>query len=412
MRLKKLTARVAAIFLATCLSLTTGYAAPVTAGSDETVTEVLQVENKATENHFHAYAGGTKKQYVEVEADPFFRPGMLYVDVVGDDLSKVVYVWKVYTCWEDFEENNVAMTNTKSASSTVFLFSMDDLVLTCEVTDGLGNSELVVFRYVESKNKYLSPASFTLKPGETLDVRKYAEEWEIDSEEMYTSHTAVITMKDGVIKAKAPGFGYWMTGSETETFPFGIPIRVLYNDVTRESDYWYVPVNWGAEVGVVGGYSDGTFRPANDCSRAQMVSFLWRMNGCPDPTITKNPFKDVKDTKAYYYKAMLWGYEKGIVGGYKVSGGLEFRPDNVCTRAQAVSFLWRMAGKPEPAGNKNAFSDNKNKDAYYYQAVLWASEKGITGGYSDGTFRPANNCSRAQLVTFLYRYVCTEESQE
>ncbi|MBO4390942.1 MAG: peptidoglycan-binding protein [Lachnospiraceae bacterium] len=185
-------------------------------------------------------------------------------------------------------------------------------------------------------------------------------------------------------------------------------IDSVFNDV-KTGVYYYDAVQWAYFKGITGGVKDkdGTglvFNPQATCNRAQMVSFLWRMAGCPDPTITKNPFKDAKDTKAYYYKAMLWGYETGIVGGYKVPGGYEFRPDNVCTRAQAVSFLWRMAGKPEPSGSKNAFSDNRNKDSYYYQAVLWASESGITGGYSDGTFRPENQCSRSQMVTFLYRY--------
>lgn len=181
--------------------------------------------------------------------------------------------------------------------------------------------------------------------------------------------------------------------------------KISFSDVTNRSDYWYAPVYWGAEKGIVGGYPDGTFRPDNECTRAQMVTFLWRMAGTPEPKLKKNPFKDVTDTNAYYYKAMLWGAEKGIVGGYKLQDGTqEFRPENVCTRQQAVTFLWRLAGMPEPEAKRSQFKDVQDKNQYYFKAVLWASENDITGGYSDNTFRPTGNCFRRQLVTFLYRY--------
>ena len=179
---------------------------------------------------------------------------------------------------------------------------------------------------------------------------------------------------------------------------------VEFDDVLHTNKkYYYDAVYWAVDYGITAGYKDKngdftTFKPENECSRGQIVSFLWRMRGCPEPK-KKPTYSDVKEGD-YFYKAVAWAEEQGITGGYKDG---TFRPQDPCTRAQIVSFLWRMAGTPEPTNNPS-FSDVKNKNAYYYKAVAWADEAGITGGYKDGTFRPDNKCSRAQTVTFLYRY--------
>ena len=186
-----------------------------------------------------------------------------------------------------------------------------------------------------------------------------------------------------------------------------VEIYQRFLDVQPLSDkgkdpYYYDAVYWAAGEGITGGVkgSDGVaryFYPQDTCTRAQMVSFLWRMAGCPAPK-TETDFPDVSK-KAYYYKAVCWAQENGITGGYPDG---TFGPNKSCNRAQAVSFLYRMAGQPEVTANSN-FKDVK-RGAYYYNAVSWAEQAGITGGYSDNTFRPNNNCSRAQMVTFLYRY--------
>ena len=188
---------------------------------------------------------------------------------------------------------------------------------------------------------------------------------------------------------------------------FSVPTIVEYKDVQHGSDngnnpYFYDPVYWATDEGITGGVKDTdgvarNFNPQGICNRAQMVSFLWRMAGCPEPKKLTN-FKDVS-TKAYYYKAVCWAQENGITGGY--SDGT-FGPDNACTRGQAVTFLYRMAGQPKVTST-SGFKDVK-PGTYYYNAVLWAEKAGITGGYSDNTFRPDNQCTRAQMVTFLYRY--------
>ena len=130
-----------------------------------------------------------------------------------------------------------------------------------------------------------------------------------------------------------------------------------------------------------------------------MVAFLWRLNGSPAPKSKTCKFSDVmKGT--YYYKAVIWAVENGITTGLSKK---KFGPAGVCTRAQTVTFLWRMAGKPEPANTKNKFKDVKKSD-YFYKAVLWASDNKIVAGYKDGTFKPSGKCLRRQMVTFLYKY--------
>ncbi|MBP5654300.1 MAG: S-layer homology domain-containing protein [Clostridiales bacterium] len=173
-----------------------------------------------------------------------------------------------------------------------------------------------------------------------------------------------------------------------------------FNDVTDTKDFWFIPTYWGAAKDVVKGYNNETeFRPGNECTRGQMVTFMWRLKGCPAPKAKECKFSDVKKSN-YFYKAVIWGNENGIVEGYKDG---TFGPQKVCQRKHAVTFLWRLAGQPEPSSTKNKFKDVSKSD-YFFKATLWASEKGILAGYSDGTFKPDGKCLRRQMVTFLYKY--------
>ncbi|MBP5655940.1 MAG: S-layer homology domain-containing protein [Clostridiales bacterium] len=179
-----------------------------------------------------------------------------------------------------------------------------------------------------------------------------------------------------------------------------VNVKVIYKDVKNKADFWYEPTYYLSDKDVVRGYDKQTlFKPANECTRAQMVTFLWRLKGSPEPKNSTCKFSDVKKTD-YFYKAVLWGNENGIVEGYKDG---TFGPQIICARRHAVTFLWRLAGKPAASTDKNKFKDVKAKD-YFYNAVLWASEKGIVAGYNDGTFKPNGNCLRRQMVTFLYKY--------
>lgn len=164
------------------------------------------------------------------------------------------------------------------------------------------------------------------------------------------------------------------------------------------SAYYYDAVAWAVENGVTGGTTATTFSPNNACTRAQMVTFLWRAAGEPEPETTVNPFTDVS-TSAYYYEAVLWAVERGITNG---TSATTFSPDTTVTRGQTVTFLWRNAGSPAASGS--SFADVA-ADAYYATAVAWAANEGITSGTSATAFSPSNACTRAQIVTFLWRYL-------
>ena len=177
-------------------------------------------------------------------------------------------------------------------------------------------------------------------------------------------------------------------------------VIVRYKDVVDTSKFWFEPTYALSAMDIVKGYKgQTTFRPSAKCTRAQMVTFLWRMEGTPSPKSKTCKFKDVKKSD-YFYEAVLWAEEQGITTGYK---GGKFKPQNVCTRAQAVTFLWRLAGSPAPKDSDNKFKDVTKSD-YFYNAVLWASENKIVAGYKDNTFKPDGKCLRRQMVTFLYKF--------
>ena len=165
----------------------------------------------------------------------------------------------------------------------------------------------------------------------------------------------------------------------------------------KEGAYYYDAVLWAVEKGVTSGTSATTFSPDASCTRAQMVTFLWRAAGSPKVENGKNPFADVK-ADAYYYDAVLWAVEKGVTSG---TSATTFSPDATVTRGQTVTFLYRNAGSPEVSGTM-PFTDVE-ADAYYAKAVQWAVQQKITTGTSETTFSPMSDCTRGQIVTFLYR---------
>ena len=200
------------------------------------------------------------------------------------------------------------------------------------------------------------------------------------------------------------------------------PDSPKFVDVTADS--WYSePVAWAVENGVTSGTSEAGFSPNASCTRGQVVTFLWRAKGSPDVILsdseesqtdsgdassqapendTANPFTDVSAT-AYYYKPVLWAVQNGVTSG---TSATTFSPGKPCTRGQVVTFLWRAEGEPEPAADETPFTDVQ-MNAYYYKAVLWAVENGVTQGTSATKFSPNATCTRAQVVTFLYR-ACAE----
>lgn len=169
-----------------------------------------------------------------------------------------------------------------------------------------------------------------------------------------------------------------------------------FTDVPAGS-YYEDAVIWAVDKGITTGTSATTFNPNGICTRAQAVTFLWRAAGSPAPKTKVMPFTDVK-AGSYYETAVLWAVENGITKG---TSDTMFSPDATCTRAQIVTFLWRANGSPAVSGN-SAFTDVA-ADAYYAAAVTWAEKNDVTGGIGGGLFGSNNNCTRAQIVTFLYR---------
>ena len=151
------------------------------------------------------------------------------------------------------------------------------------------------------------------------------------------------------------------------------------------------------EKGITNGVDATHFGPGAECSRAQIVTFLWRAAGEPKAANTTNPFEDVP-ADSYYYDAVLWAVEEGITNGLDET---HFGPNAKCSRTQVVTFLWRAAGEPD-ATIENPFVDVV-EGSFYYDAVLWAVENGVTNGVSNDTFGISETCNRGQAVTFLYR---------
>ena len=225
----------------------------------------------------------------------------------------------------------------------------------------------------------------------------------VDPDKGYVLDTlTVLDSKDKEIKLTEKNGKYTFTMPASKvtvaaTFKASAPTgKNPFIDVPAGS-YYEDAVIWAVDKGITTGTSATTFNPNGICTRAQAVTFLWRAAGSPAAKSAVMPFADVK-AGSYYYDAVLWAVEQGITKG---TSDTMFSPDATCTRAQIVTFLWRANGSPAVSGN-SAFTDVA-ADAYYAAAVTWAEKNDVTGGIGNGLFGSNNNCTRAQIVTFLYR---------
>ncbi len=186
--------------------------------------------------------------------------------------------------------------------------------------------------------------------------------------------------------------------SENITFVMpdhAVTLKALFTrfDDVLPGAYYFDPVLWAVERGITNGTTDRTFSPGNTCTTANILTFLWRANGSPEPSAA-NPFSDVP-SGSYYEKAAVWAYENGLVSGNAFNGG------SACTRAATMKYLWILAGRP--ASGTTPFTDvSPNTD--YAKAVSWAVAQGVTNGTTATTFSPDNTCTRGQIATFLYRH--------
>ncbi|MBR4461683.1 MAG: extracellular solute-binding protein [Erysipelotrichaceae bacterium] len=221
-----------------------------------------------------------------------------------------------------------------------------------------------------------------------------------------SSDPAIATVSEtGMLKGiKAGLVTITVTQQDTE-YTDSITVRILFTDVADSNKYFYEPVYWAFDNGITTGTSGTKFSPNDNCTRGQVVTFLWRAVGCPEPTIS-NPFTDVTEDK-FFYKAVLWAYQNGITTG---TSTMKFSPNAKCKREQIVTFLYRTAiyenGGEVPAYTPKEMNFHDVKESnYFYDAVLWAYSTGITTGVDGNTrFGVGQNCIRGMVVTFLKRY--------
>ena len=247
-----------------------------------------------------------------------------------------------------------------------------------------------------------------IRNGEVTANRRYAERGDtvtitVTPDKGYTLETLTVTDKNGkdvaLTKKSDTEYTFVMPAGKVEITPSFVkqaeePSRVFVD--VKTGDYFYDAVQWAVGKGITNGTSAETFSPEAPCTRAQIVTFLWRAAGSP----VVNYAMDLSDVAgdAYYAEAVRWALSEGITTG---TSDHTFSPDAVCTREQAVTFLYRAAGSPAVSG-ESAFED-VGADAYYARAVAWAAQNGVTNGISQALFGTGSDCTRAQIVTFLYR---------
>ena len=248
----------------------------------------------------------------------------------------------------------------------------------------------------KTENGSVNISSTSAKRGSTVTIT-------VTPDAGYVLDKLTVTDKDGkelsLTKKSDTEYTFVMPAGKVEITPSFVkqaeePSRVFVD--VKTGDYFYDAVLWAVEKGITNGTSAETFSPEAPCTRAQIVTFLWRAAGSP----VVNYAMDLSDVAgdAYYAEAVRWALSEGITTGTSAD---QFSPDATCTREQAVTFLWRVAGSPAVSG-ESAFED-VGADAYYARAVAWAAQNGVTNGISQALFGTGSDCTRAQIVTFLYR---------
>ena len=258
---------------------------------------------------------------------------------------------------------------------------------------GTYNVARLTYTYTGSAARTVTLASSKIV---TVNEAEKTTEGDTSSQPFTVTITRAGTTTDGGTGG-AGGGGIGGGGGGTVTPAPGGATQNPFVDV-KQGDYYYDAVQWAVGKKITSGTSATTFTPDGICTRAQTVTFLWRSQGSPKAAGAENPFTDVSKD-AYYYDAVLWAVEQGITNG---TSATTFSPDATVTRGQTAAFLWRVAKQPQVDQTANPFAD-VTQDAYYYNAVLWAVAKEITNGTSSTTFSPDQGCTRAQIVTFLWR---------
>ena len=323
-----------------------------------------------------SYPNGTDKQ------DTFYISHMLTVDMNGKKAGEVEEITPITK-----GENGISFHVT---SLSPFAIGWTKYVAPTPGGGGGGGGGAVsTYTLTFDTNGGSSIDKITKDSGTTIDLAAYKPTRAGYTFAGWFSDKALTKAVTSVkLTANTTVYAKWTQNGGTAQNPFV--------DV-KEGAYYYDAVLWAVEQKITSGTSATTFSPDASCTRAQMVTFLWRAAGSPKVENGKNPFTDVK-ADAYYYDAVLWAVEKGVTSG---TSATTFSPDATVTRGQTVTFLYRNAGSPEVSGTM-PFTDVE-ADAYYAKAVQWAVQQKITTGTSETTFSPMSDCTRGQIVTFLYR---------
>ena len=326
-----------------------------------------------------------------------FQPGTVYTVKITLETAGAG-VFSVKSTYNTIEGKTAtvspALTGDNHADSVILTYTFDKTAGGYHPGTGTGTGVTTYPITVKSaKNGDVTASHKSASKGTTVTLT-------VDPDKGYVLDTlTVLDGKDKEIKLTEKNGKYTFTmpaSKVTVEAMFKAAGNNPFIDVPAGS-YYEDAVIWAVDKGITTGTSATTFEPNGICTRAQAVTFLWRAAGSPTPKTKVMPFADVK-AGSYYYDAVLWAVENGITKG---TSDTTFSPDATCSRAQIVTFLWRSQGVPA-AGAVNPFTDVA-ADAYYNTAVLWAAENGITGGTSATTFSPNNDCTRAQIVTFLFR---------
>ena len=399
-----------------------------------TVTFLLPVDVKTTAETVAVYHSGKFIGNFEIKKDEFSNK---YIEVKTDSFSEFSYIIldettagakignTLYASLSDAVskvQNNQTITLLKNASGTItvsrnvkftvnangktnnatitagsgYVLSKSGNTYTVETNTGGSGSVIDLPDNVQNGKIEISPKNATA--GQTVTVTTTPDKG-------FTLETLTVVDENGrEVEVKSLGdnkYSFIMPNGKVTITAFFMEDNTMLNffvDV-KKSDYFYDAVLWAAKNEITKGTDEVHFSPDMGTTRAQVVTFLWRAAGCPEPDGNASKFTDVVKN-SYYEKAVAWAIEQGITKG---TSDTTFSPDMVCTRGQIVTFLARFAGV-EDADTASAFTDVKSSD-YFAAAVKWAKDNGVTEGTSATTFSPNDNCTRAQVVTFLYRWM-------
>ena len=273
-----------------------------------------------------------------------------------------------------------------------------------EENESLTNASIYYLKNNAPKNISLNISSAEISTNEYIRLVLTSNPADADTKANWISSNEKAVTVDSSGKVTAKGYGKAIITAASVNNPNAkvtCSIQTRFYDVADATQSYYKPVYWGADNGVVAGYNGGEyFGPDNVCTRAQFVTFLWRLAG--KPTGNKNvAFKDISGSENYY-RAVKWAVSEGIIVGYKDDN--TFRPDVEVTRGQVATMLWRFAGRKTPTlPSRSPFTDINSSNSSY-KAVVWGQKAGVIKGYKDGSFQPDASCLRQHIVTFLYRY--------